>query len=121
MDQGRIRWRAAVGVTLPEWVLVAEGDVRRVWPEPSSTHTIGHETELKKWLVEQMKAAPNAPRTKAVMKQEAEDKFGREIGGREFARVYNAAANEPKHRPGPSQGAARNHRIKTPHLITAAI
>ena len=94
MDQGRIKWRAAVGVTLPGWVLVAEDDVRRIWPESPSTHNIAQETELKKWLVEQMKAAPNAPRPKATMKKEAEDKFGREIGGREFDRVYNAAASE---------------------------
>jgi hypothetical protein len=34
MDQGHIKWRAAVGVTLPGWVVVAEDDVRDRWPKP---------------------------------------------------------------------------------------
>jgi hypothetical protein len=51
-------------------------DVINVWPrwkggEAAARRTSARESELERWLAQQMRAAPNAPRSKPTMKEEA--------------------------------------------------
>jgi hypothetical protein len=60
--------------------------------------TIAAEKSLARWLADQMRAAPDAPRPKETMKKEA-NSAGHSVSGRAFDRAFGGAiekANTPK-------------------------
>ncbi|MBV8589831.1 MAG: hypothetical protein JO212_07170 [Acetobacteraceae bacterium] len=101
MRAGVISWAPALGVRWSGPVFVRDGaltswlatKLENKLPNKAATHTIAQETELKKWLMEQMKTARNTPRSKEKMMAEAR---AAEIhfSDRGFNRAYTEAAKE---------------------------
>ena len=80
-------------------VRVKREDVLRRWPAASSVRTsvqpttMGAENQCRRWLAAMMKTAPNQPRAKAAILEEALARF-RGLAKRGFDRAWNAAIRE---------------------------
>jgi hypothetical protein len=72
-------------------------EVRRYWPgaEPRAQPptTMGAQNECRRWLANEMNAAPDRPRPKSQVLAEAKKRFAK-LSGRGFERAWQAAISE---------------------------
>jgi len=79
---------------------------------PAVHRTVAQETELKRWLMSQIAAAPRTPRPKAAMKQAATD-VGIKFSARAFERCWHAAILETQASNWSAPGRKPARRIDT--------
>lgn len=115
--KGEITGYGRNGQPLPPgyWLLhqIGEGDAR-FDPEKVKAGTpakAAAETRCRRWLVEEMRAGPDAPRSKEEMAAEASARFG--VKGRAFVRAWGAAAQEAATPAWSRPGRKSTHRIDT--------
>jgi hypothetical protein len=106
------------GAGVPEWtdVQFRAEDVLAIWPaerRQEAAQTAAAETRMKGWLVEQMKAAPNAPTSKPEMRKRAEA-AGHVVSDRAFIRAWPIAVKEANAPAWSRPGRKSRRRIETP-------
>jgi hypothetical protein len=101
-----------------EWtdVQFRTADVLAIWPadrRQEAAQTTAAETRMVRWLVAQMKAAPNAPIPKPEMRKRAED-AGHVVSDRAFIRAWRIAVKDANAPAWSAPGRKSKRRIETP-------
>jgi hypothetical protein len=101
-----------------EWIDVQfrTADVLAIWPadrRQEAAQTTAAETRMARWLVAQMKAAPNAPIPKPEMRKRAEA-AGHVVGDRAFIRAWRIAVKDANAQAWSLPGRKSKRRIEMP-------